>query len=563
MKFFGRLGVTALSVLLLTPSAFAQYGSDYTTMPAIVQNMVVLSNSTGTGDYYESQVNYEIYNPNDTSGNWHAYRQADDDDGYSGNDTWQEITDNYQNQGSTGTAVAGAPWYTQTLQFDNAGGVSHNPNGNLLVANFGNDYTGFELYTVNTNGSGNAWSSVWSSQCEAGGNYGEESGPTYDSSLSNRMGGLSVSPFNDKVACVSNDTGDLWVLDYYGGGTAAGTGVAQWGQDPVKDAGVWAGNPRCTGNNSTNDLSVGGSGVTQGSTWLDNNTIAVFNTYAKIVTVNVAGVEGGLNQAETTTGDRTDQSQPNMVPTEMNDWTIEVEVAVNVNESQYTDIEYNPAVDPYHVYCSETQKNTYDGWLYRVEYDPETGEFGDTESWDLPDVGNATEPREIAFDSEGNLWISGYRYPSKEIGDACVVITDLANNFGDDSSVSVSLEGEYYGGYSGMDVASGLDVLYDINGDGSVNASDLNLLLINYNDDVHMDPTTGYVVDLNNDGCVNASDLNLLLIDYNDSYISSDLVIARAFGISSVPEPSTLLMLIVSVACASISAFFRRRNSNV
>ena len=42
----------------------------------------------------------------------------------------------------------------QSMEFDNAGGVSHNPSGNLLAANFGSSYTGFEVHNLATNGTG-------------------------------------------------------------------------------------------------------------------------------------------------------------------------------------------------------------------------------------------------------------------------------------------------------------------------------------------------------------------------------------------------------------------------
>ena len=552
MRYLGFVMLATLLVLSISPIALAApYGSDYTVMPNMVKDMVVIGNSDG--DYGgTNNVDYEFYNPTDSM--WHVYRQAD-------GQTWQQITDNYQNQGTTGTPVAGGPWYPQSVEFDNAGGISHNPNGNLLVANFGNSYTGFELYTINTNGSGDSWSSVWSSHCEAGGDYGVNGGPTYDDSLSERMGGVSFSPFNDKMAVISYDTGALWVLDYYDGGTAAGTGVAQWGQDPVVNQGVWAGNPRQS--TVLYGGQVGKTAASQGTTWLNNNTVAVFNAFGEIVTADVSQIAGGLNQAETTTGDRTDQSQPNMAPTDIDNWVIAA--SVTSTSSQYTDIEYNPAIDPNHIYCAETKNSGYDGWLYRVEYDPATGAFGAVESWDLPDVTNATEPREIAFDSEGNLWVSSYRNPppGSVAGDHCLVITDVESNFGVDGAVSVMLVGDNFGNYCGMDVASGMDILFDINGDGSVNSDDLNLVLSNYYTDTHQDATTGYVVDLNNDGSVNSDDLNLLLSDYYKSYTTGDAMgmpAGMSMGASAVPEPSSILMLVAGALGVGIGFFVKRRN---
>jgi hypothetical protein len=551
-----QIGAAILPVLMLSSVALGQYGSEYTTMPTMVKDIVVKGNSDGNFEN-TSNVDYEFWHPTDSSsgGNVHVYRQANDDDGYTGNDAWQEITDNYQNQGTTGTPVAGAPWFPQSVEFDNHGGVSHNHQGNLLVANFGNAFSGFELYTINTNGSGDSWSSVWSSHAEAGGNYGVDSGPTYDATLDFRGGGVSVSPFNDKVSFVSSDTGALWVLDYYGGGSAAGTGIAQWGQTPVVNAGVWAGNPRVSA--PLAGFQAGKSGSTQGSTWLNNHTVAIFTGFGEIVTADMSDVVGGLNKAQTTTGDRTDQTQPNMNPTEFSSWTI----AKNVlsTSSQYTDIDYNPEIDPLHVYLTETRNDSFQGWLYRVEYDPATGAFGDSQSWQLPDVaGNVSEPREMAFDSQGNLWLSGYRNPppGTVVGAALIKITDVANNFGENAAVSHPLVGDHFGGFAGMDVASAGDVLYDVNGDGTVGPADLNLLLTSYNANVHQDPTTGFAVDFNNDKVTNAQDLNLLLTDYNKSYVSGSGAGVAALGVTNVPEPASAMLLVFGSALL----FFKRRS---
>ena len=516
--------------------------ADYTVFPDFGQDDIVITNSDGNYGG-ERNVDYEFYDA--SSGTFDVYRQAD-------GDTWQEVTDNYQNQGTTGTPTAGGPFFPQSVEFDNAGGSSHNPNGNLLAVNFGNSYTGFELYTISTDGNGDSWSSVWSAHCEAGGEYGSQSGPRYDASLSQRGGGLGVSPFNDKLSWLSYDTGELWVLDYYDGGTAAGTGTAQWGQTPTKDAGAWAGNPRQSA--AIGGGQVGKTGATQGTTWLNQNTVAVYNAFGEIVTVDVSQVAGGTNAVDGS-GGRTDETTGvNMAPTQFGGWSID-RSGIGSGNSQYTDIEYNPEVDPTHIYMSETRNSGYDGWLYRVDYDPSTGTIGSTvESWDLPDsdASHMTEPREIAFDSQGNLWLSGYRNPppSTDSGFAVVSITDVVNSFGNDAAVNFELLGDHYGAYSGIDVANDLDVLYDIDCDGVVGGSDLNKLLAEYGNSVHQDGD-GFTVDLDGDGEVGGSDLNKLLADYGKSYVGAPIAVAAV----AVPEPGTLSLL----ALLGCPLAFRRR----
>ena len=124
------LGISTLSVLLLTVSAFGGYGADFTTMPDFDKDDAVFGNSDG--DYGGvNNVDYEIYDA--SAGTFHAYRKAD-------GTTWEQVTDNYQ----SGTA-AGGPYYVQSMEFDNYNGLGHNSSGNLLACNFGNSYTGLRF----------------------------------------------------------------------------------------------------------------------------------------------------------------------------------------------------------------------------------------------------------------------------------------------------------------------------------------------------------------------------------------------------------------------------------
>lgn len=73
----------------------------------------------------------------------------------------------------------------------------------------------------------------------------------------------------------------------------------------------------------------------------------------------------------------------------------------------------------------------------------------------------------------------------------------------------------------------------DANGDDSVNGTDLNTVLSNYNDS-GMDWIDG---DFNGDGSVNGTDLNAVLSNYNQSVSAT----------TSVPEPSTLALMAAGV----------------
>jgi hypothetical protein len=86
----------------------------------------------------------------------------------------------------------------------------------------------------------------------------------------------------------------------------------------------------------------------------------------------------------------------------------------------------------------------------------------------------------------------------------------------------------------------------DANLDGTVNGSDLNTVLSNYNQ-AGMDWAHG---DFNGDGTVNGSDLNTVLSNYNQSFGLS--------GGAAVPEPSTLVLLGVGAAGLVVCARRRR-----
>jgi hypothetical protein len=77
----------------------------------------------------------------------------------------------------------------------------------------------------------------------------------------------------------------------------------------------------------------------------------------------------------------------------------------------------------------------------------------------------------------------------------------------------------------------------DCNLDGTVNGSDLNTVLSNYNQSGQDWPHG----DFNGDGTVNGSDLNVVLSSYNQSYAAG----------AAVPEPGTTAILIVGAVVAT------------
>ncbi len=133
--------------------------------------------------------------------------------------------------------------FAQSMEFDNAGGFPQNARGNLLGLNFGSSAgSGGTLYNFATNGT-----DVGQSVFTFGGTF----------ITATRVGGLSVSPNNQFLALIGTDSGRGIVLGYNAGasvGTGSGASV--------------------TGGAETAVLFKTGS--TQGSCWLDNDTVIFY-----------------------------------------------------------------------------------------------------------------------------------------------------------------------------------------------------------------------------------------------------------------------------------------------
>src|SRR5262249_3495267 len=84
-----------------------------------------------------------------------------------------------------------------------------------------------------------------------------------------RLGGISVSPRNNRIAVTGNDSGEVYVADYVAGatpGTGAGASVSNVRELP--------------------NLIAGGSN-TQGSAWLDNDNVLVLDNAGTLKKVTV------------------------------------------------------------------------------------------------------------------------------------------------------------------------------------------------------------------------------------------------------------------------------------
>jgi hypothetical protein len=511
---------------------------------AMVQNDIVIGNNDDTNDS-------DIY----TDYPFYVYRSG----------VWSVpasglVTDNYQQGSEFG------PGYMQSAEFDNFNGVSHNPAGNLLMCNFGNSYTGFEIYNVATNGN-NHWATLWSMKAESNGTYkGSSDG------VSCRGGGLSINPGNTKVAWATSDTinytdpntgisvsgGTIMVLDYNAG---AHPGTGQSGMFTSGEAMI--GGPRLAGNQ---DIGAPlGTNVTQGTTWLDDNNVLAINSYGELIHWNVANVPAGTDHVDSS-GNRTTEaplsgSTP-MIPTVDNNWSIVCQL--NLTNLQFISVLYNKEIDPDHIYVAYTTKS-YVGYICQLTYDgnAESPTISLSSTMTLP--ASKGEPRENAFDSNGNLLWSSY---CNDVTSYTLIgmLEDAATNFGDISKVSVFATGSY-SGYNGMDCACGVTIKKekipgDANGDKKVDVGDLGILAANYGG---MDKSWAEG-DFNNDGKVDVGDLGILAANYgtNASGCNYDSDYAKVFGTAEDEdtESSTLcssLGLSLIATLAMMGLMFARK----
>jgi len=184
--------------------------------------------------------------------------------------------------------------FMQSVEFDNLGGLTHNPQGNLLALNFGTTDTGGEVYSLAT--------------CQAVGPgqlIGNTSGLGGAGITLSRLSGLSVSPDNTKIAVVAYDTGKVIVYDYVAG-DCLGAGAA------LTNARETTQTPMCIEDS-------------QGTAWLDSGIVLAFSSLGTIWGVDA-----------TTMGT-----------------TALASLATNCGPA-FTDIEYNELISPY-VFAAESE----------------------------------------------------------------------------------------------------------------------------------------------------------------------------------------------------------------
>ena len=342
--------------------------------------------------------------------------------------------------------------FLQSMEFDNFGGVRHNVRGNLLGVNFGASATGGSIFSFSTT----------DATATAGQFIGDTTGLDNGASVS-RLGSLSVSPDNSKVAVMAYDRGSVLVYDYTAGDTAGAGGALA--------------------NMRESALNILFLGDTQGTAWMNDNTILAF------------GSDGFLFEVDATTMSE----------------SFVANLATNSVGSPFTSLAYNPEISPY-VYAAHSN---FDGSTTNTLFvlDP-TSSYSVVNQIDLSTSANTM--REIALDADGNLFFSSF---GGEISVLTDVVSDPAS-IADNSSVSwytSSVSASFSGFALGLGDAPP-EVDCDFNGDGSCNDADINLLTA----EIAGGSNDG-AFDLTGDGSVNGDDLSAWLSDAGERNLGAGL----------------------------------------
>ncbi|MCZ6653758.1 MAG: lamin tail domain-containing protein [Planctomycetota bacterium] len=314
----------------------------------------------------------------------------------------------------------------QSVEFDNLNGIPHNDQGNLLGLTFGSQASGGTIHSF-----------AGCIATSADQFIGDTQGTGGKGLTTTRIGGLSVSPDNTKIAVSGSDSGQVIVYDYTAG-NCQGTGASLSG---ARETAIV---PLCQGD-------------TQGTAWLDNDTVLAFSTTGELY-----GVDANSMAATLLT-------------------TVDVLVGCGPG---YSDVEYNPDISPniYLMYSAFSGGTT--NLLFVV--DP-INEYNLLGTWDYSTSIETT--REIAFDAFGNLFVGQYGGSETPFGPPIDLILDAANlgSLADNNSVDwyTSLTES---NFSGMDVAIGGTAKCGtcptdgpVNGpNGSVGAEDLAFILGNW-----------------------------------------------------------------------------------
>ncbi len=249
----------------------------------------------------------------------------------------------------------------QIVRFDNRNGVLHNASGNLLAMDFGTTANGGSIFNMPTDGNAAGGSPLFSF-----------TGPTAPFGLTrSRLGGLSVSPNNDRIACIGYDFARLYVMSYVPGATpGTGTGASI-------DGAV----------STDNNVFVFGFNITQGTSWLDNNNVLMWvlsdqASVLKLYSVPVSGSGPSIALGSPVERLAVQDNKP--------------------NSSRFTSIAYNPQLIPGYIFLGASAFQSISlNSVYIVDITQPTWTVVKT----LDLSGSLQTQRELAIGPDRNLYL--------------------------------------------------------------------------------------------------------------------------------------------------------------
>jgi hypothetical protein len=390
-----------------------------------------------------------------------------------------------------GGAVQTSPWtsdpFIQSVEFDNFGGIAHNANGNLLGGNFGTTSLGGTILSFGTTGTDPAPAGQLLFNMDPE----NQVGPILPDGNPTRLGGLSVSPDNTKIAITGYDSQRLIVFDYTAGNTM-GTGAPALA-------------------NARHSAQVLVDEDTQGSAWLDNDTVLTFASDGMLYEVDAATMAH----------------------------TLVKDVGSPVVGGEVTSIAYNPAVSPY-VYAAKSSFVTATTNTLFI-LDP-ANNYNLVKTLDLST--SVQTLREIALDKDGNLFMSAFG-GSSDPGGKIEFLSDVVSNpaaLTDNSTVNWYVSATS-SSFNGLDIGFGPEVALpgDFNGDGSVDAADYTVWRDN------LGAADESSLNGNGDGVngVDQADYDLWKSQFGAPGSGGGSLTAGA-----VPEPTSVMLLAVGLAAA-------------
>ena len=432
--------------------------------------------------------------------------------------------------------------FLQGVVFDNLNGISKNPQGNLLAVTFGTQDGGGTIHSLATCSATDADQRIGDTVGMVGGNV----------ELS-RLGGISVSPDNTRIAVTGYDTGRVLVFDYTAG-NCQGSGASL--------------------SNARETASVLDDGSTQGTTWLDSDTVLAYSALGEIIAVNA--------------NDMTTDVLANLPPTG------------GANTSNYTSMTYDPTVSSLVFASTSTFDNGTTNHLYAFEPTVD-GQLDDVVDVDLSPTGLETDlqtARGIALGPNGALYISQFNGSISVIENAALgnitptspvlwyqpetftsfndIAATVGNplntgdfadcDFNEDESCDIAdLDLLVYDGLGGADETydliddgtidtkdrdewwrqAGIEETgtsyppADITLDNKTDIDDLNQIALNWG---RTDVTSVANGDMNGDGAVGPIDLNVLALNWN----------SEGMAAAAVPEPTMLGGLLFALLAFAI-----------